>query len=240
MKEINVGLCQDVLGNNTKLNTEDWSKRAEDEQNTLHARLAMIRDSLRTAAGLDGPTDPKHIMSGEYATTGAILWWACIGFIVTILRLFIVIWRWGKATGTDFAQRVQAASVAVRDHDAAKDKETKAMAHTCATPCPVITVKHDGLLATAGFPPFGANGLALSKDESNLFIANTGDDRILRLNLKTGELSIWAESIDGVDGLASYKGVIVAAANQADVVFILNENGRVIAKLGDFLGIRDD
>jgi DNA-binding beta-propeller fold protein YncE len=113
-------------------------------------------------------------------------------------------------------------------------------AHTCATPCPVITVKHDGLLATAGFPPFGANGLALSKDESNLFIANTGDDRILRLDLKTGELSIWAESIDGVDGLASYKGVIVAAANQADVVFILNENGRVIAKLGDFLGIRDD
>jgi F0F1-type ATP synthase membrane subunit b/b' len=88
----------------------------------------MIRDSLRTAAGLDGPTDPKHIMSGEYATTGAILWWASIGFILTILLLFIVIWRWGKATGTDFAQRVQAASVAVRDHDAAKDKETKAMA----------------------------------------------------------------------------------------------------------------
>lgn len=128
LKDINVALCQDVLGNNTKLNTEDWSKRAEDEQYTLHARLAMIRDSLRTAAGLDGPTDPKHIMSGEYATTGAILWWASIGFILTILLLFIVIWRWGKATGTDFAQRVQAASVAVRDHDAAKDKETKAMA----------------------------------------------------------------------------------------------------------------
>jgi DNA-binding beta-propeller fold protein YncE len=27
-------------------------------------------------------------------------------------------------------------------------------AHKCATPCPVTTVKHDGLLATAGFPPF--------------------------------------------------------------------------------------
>ena len=113
-------------------------------------------------------------------------------------------------------------------------------AYKCATPCEVTKVKHDAFLATAGFPPFGANGLALSKDESNLFIANTGDDRILRLDLKTKEISVLAESIDGADGIASYKGMVVAAANQGDVVVILNENGRVIAKLGDFLGIRDD
>jgi len=113
-------------------------------------------------------------------------------------------------------------------------------AHKCATPCPVTTVKHDGLLATAGFPPFGANGLALSKDESKLFIANTGDDRILRLDLKTGDISIFAESINGADGIAFYRGRLVVAANQADEVVILNENGRVIAKLGDFLGIRQD
>ena len=113
-------------------------------------------------------------------------------------------------------------------------------AHKCATPCPVTTVKHDGLLATAGFPPFGANGLALSKDESKLFIANTGDDRILRLDLKTGDISVFAESINGADGIAFYRGRLVVAANQADEVVILNENGRVIAKLGDFLGIRQD
>ena len=114
-------------------------------------------------------------------------------------------------------------------------------AHKCATPCPVTTVKHDGLLATAGFPPFGANGLALSKDESKLFIANTGDDRILRLDLKTGDLSVWAESLNGADGIALYKGkFIVVAENQSDVLSILNENGRVIAKLGAFLGIRGD
>lgn len=128
LEDINVALCQEVLGSNPKLNTEEWSKRSEDEQNTLHARLAMVRDSLRTAAGLDGPTDPKHIMSGEYATTGAILWWASIGFLLTILLLVVVIWRWGRATGTDFAQKTQAASTAVRDFDSAKDKETKAMA----------------------------------------------------------------------------------------------------------------
>jgi DNA-binding beta-propeller fold protein YncE len=113
-------------------------------------------------------------------------------------------------------------------------------AHKCATPCPVTTVKHDGLLATAGFPPFGANGLALNKDGTKLFIANTGDDRILRLDLETKEISVFAESIDGADGIAFHHGRLVVAANQGDVVFILNENGRVIAKLGDFFGIRQD
>lgn len=113
-------------------------------------------------------------------------------------------------------------------------------ARNCKTPCAVTTVKHDGLLATAGFPPFGANGLALSRDENQLFIANTGDDRILRMDLKTKEISVWAESIDGADGIAFYKSRLVAVANQGDVVLILNENGRVIAKLGDFLGIRRD
>jgi DNA-binding beta-propeller fold protein YncE len=114
-------------------------------------------------------------------------------------------------------------------------------AHTCATPCPVTTVKHDGLLATAGFPPFGANGLALSKDGSQLFIANTGDDRILRLDLETKKISVWAESLNGADGIALYKGkFMVVVENQSDVLSILNENGRVIAKLGAFLGIRGD
>lgn len=122
-------VCQAVLVDDTKLDPAKWSERPEDEQNTLHARLAMVRDSLRSAAGLDGPTDPKHIMSGEYATTGAILWWASIGFLLTILLLAVIIWRWGRATGTDFAQKTQAASLAVRDLDAARDKETKAMAN---------------------------------------------------------------------------------------------------------------
>ena len=115
-------------------------------------------------------------------------------------------------------------------------------AHKCSSSCPVDLVKHDGLLATAGFPPFGANGLALSRDETKLFIANTGDDRILRLDLETEDkdISIWAESINGADGIAFHNGRLVVAANQADEVLILNENGRVIAKLGDFLGIRRD
>jgi len=113
-------------------------------------------------------------------------------------------------------------------------------ANKCTTSCPVTTVKHDGLLATAGFPPFGANGLALSRGGTKLYIANTGDDRILRLDLKTKEIIVWAESINGADGIKLYHGKVIVAANQEDVVFILNENGRVIAKLGAFRGIRDD
>jgi DNA-binding beta-propeller fold protein YncE len=113
-------------------------------------------------------------------------------------------------------------------------------AHKCDGSCTAATVIHDGLLATAGFPPFGANGLALSWDGKKLFIANTGDDRILRLELKTGELSIWAESLNGADGIASYRGRLVVVENQSDVVSILNDKGRVVAKLGAFLGIRDN
>jgi sugar lactone lactonase YvrE len=116
----------------------------------------------------------------------------------------------------------------------------------CAPNCTVETINHDPLLATAGFPPFGANGLALSHDEKTLFIANTGDDRILKLDLtkpalSTDAVSIFAESINGADGVAFDKqGRLWVAANQADEVAGVNANGKVVAKLGDFQGIRND
>ncbi len=112
---------------------------------------------------------------------------------------------------------------------------------TCAPGCAVTTVVHDPLLATAGFPPFGANGLALNGDETALFIANTGDDRILKLDLATNMVTVFVESINGADGIAFDKrGRLWVAANQADEVVGLNSIGRVVAKLGDFQGIRND
>ncbi|MDB5923359.1 MAG: hypothetical protein JWN13_2295, partial [Betaproteobacteria bacterium] len=111
----------------------------------------------------------------------------------------------------------------------------------CAPNCTVSTVSHDSLLATAGFPPFGANGIALNSDESALFIANTGDDRVLKLDMKSMAVSVFAESINGADGVVFDKqGRLWVAANQADEVVALNANGRVIAKLGEFEGIRHD
>ena len=109
------------------------------------------------------------------------------------------------------------------------------------TGCAVNTVAHDGQLATAGFPPFGANGLALSETGDTLFIANTGDDRVLMLDFETRIISTFAESINGADGIAfDSRGNLWVAANQADRVIVLDEFGRVIAKLGDFLGIKRD
>lgn len=120
----------------------------------------------------------------------------------------------------------------------------------CAPGCTVELISHDPLLATAGFPPFGANGLALSYDEKPpfevkaLFIANTGDDRVLKLDLTVPPLtpdsvSIFAESINGADGIAfDRRGRLWVAANQADEVVALNKDGKIVAKLGEFRGIR--
>src|SRR5262245_3349786 len=111
----------------------------------------------------------------------------------------------------------------------------------CAPGCVVTTVVHDPLLATTGFPPFGANGIAFDEGGTALFIANTGDDRILKLDLATNMISVFAESINGADGIAFDKrGRLWVAANQADEVVALNAKGRVVAKLGDFQGVRND
>ena len=114
-------------------------------------------------------------------------------------------------------------------------------ADICSGSCAVTTFVHDALLATAGFPPFGANGIAFSADEKSLLIANTGDDRILRLDLGTKIVELFAESINGADGIAfDPSGHLWVASNQADEVVVLNGNGRAVAILGDFLGFRED
>ena len=115
---------------------------------------------------------------------------------------------------------------------------------TCNKPCFVVTATQDPLLATAGFPPFGANGLAFNENEKEpvLFIANTGDDRVLKLDMGTMKIGVFAESINGADGLVFDKksGLLWVCANQADEVVALNASGRVVAKLGEFRGINRD
>jgi DNA-binding beta-propeller fold protein YncE len=114
-------------------------------------------------------------------------------------------------------------------------------AAACATPCAVNLVSHDALLATAGFPPFGANGLALDADETFLYIGNTGDSRVLRMNLATKAVSVFAESLHGADGLVfDGDGRLWVCVNQNDEVVALSETGRVVARLGEFQGVRKD
>jgi hypothetical protein len=61
------------------------------------------------------------------------------------------------------------------------------------------------------------------------------------MDLRTGEIASFAESVHGADGLAADgDGRLWVAANQGDEIVGLNENGRVIARLGEFKGIGRD
>ena len=97
------------------------------------------------------------------------------------------------------------------------------------------------LLTTTGTPPFGANGLEFNSRESALFVANTGDDRIIRIPVLAGApgaAAVFVNSINGADGLIiDDDDNIWVAANQADEIVVIDKTGRVIAKLGDFDGL---
>lgn len=110
--------------------------------------------------------------------------------------------------------------------------------------CITETVADDPLLATVGFPPFGANGVAIKGD--TLFVANTGNDQILTIDLTDSipaTPTVLAQSINGADGVIydADNDLLWVAANQADQVVGLNpDTGRPVAELGEFLGINND
>ena len=102
----------------------------------------------------------------------------------------------------------------------------------------------DPLLGTSGVPPFGANGLAFNGNASALFVANTGNDTVVRIPLPDGPSGthgapeVFVHAINGADGLIiDAADNLWVAANQADEIVVLDPSGRVIAKLGDFDGI---
>ena len=99
----------------------------------------------------------------------------------------------------------------------------------------------DLLLTTTGVPGFGANGLAFNNGETALFVANTGNDTVVKIPVvggTPGAPAVFVNSINGADGLIiDDEDNIWVAANQADEIVVLDPTGRVIAKLGDFDGI---
>ena len=97
-------------------------------------------------------------------------------------------------------------------------------------------------LGTSGVPPFGANGIAFNSARSAMFVANTGNDTIVKIpvnaNGSAGTPAIFVNSINGADGLIiDGADNLWVAANQADEIVVVDTTGRVIAKLGDFDGI---
>jgi sugar lactone lactonase YvrE len=100
--------------------------------------------------------------------------------------------------------------------------------------------KQDALLATTGFPPFGANGLQFNSNESALFVANTGNDTVVRIeNTVARAASVFTHAINGADGLfIDEDDNVWVCANQADEIVVVDAGGKAIAKLGDFEGVR--
>jgi sugar lactone lactonase YvrE len=94
-------------------------------------------------------------------------------------------------------------------------------------------------------PPFGANGVEFNKAGTILFVANTATHQIIQIpvnaNGTAGAASIFITGINAPDGIAiDRKDNLWICANQEDDIIVLDNTGKVIAKLGDFNGISDD
>ena len=102
----------------------------------------------------------------------------------------------------------------------------------------------DNLLKPNGDPPFGANGLGFNKAQNTLFVANTSNDTIVQIPVSggtPGAPAIFTNSINGADGLIlDDQDNLWVCANQSDEIVVVDKNGKVLAKLGDFDGLVDD
>ena len=103
------------------------------------------------------------------------------------------------------------------------------------------------LLTTQGSPPFGANGVAFDREQRYLYVANTGDSRILRIAVRedgtAGPVEIFADgatidarqhttqALHGADGIMfDVRGNLYVCANQANEIQVLSPDARLIAR----------
>jgi sugar lactone lactonase YvrE len=114
-----------------------------------------------------------------------------------------------------------------------------------AGPRPVLDVPYiaDDLLRPGGhgFPPFGANGLAFSAS-GDLYVANTADDRILKIANGSATPVPYVQSVNGADGIGfDPSGRLWACANQENTLYVIDvtnaSEGRVADIRGMFEGI---
>jgi sugar lactone lactonase YvrE len=99
----------------------------------------------------------------------------------------------------------------------------------------------DPLLRTTGFPPFGANGIEFNNSGNALFVANTGNNTILKIEVTNGvpgKPRVLANSVTSADGIAVDRNDnIWVASNQGDEIIIIDSTGKLLARLGKFQGI---
>lgn len=87
--------------------------------------------------------------------------------------------------------------------------------------------------------PFGANGIAVTKDDGTIYVANYGDANIIRI--KGGNVSIFGEEKGflGADGLAlDSAGNLYTAQNMVNTISALTPEGAkiIVAQNGDSTG----
>jgi hypothetical protein len=107
--------------------------------------------------------------------------------------------------------------------------------------CADLVSMQDTLLATAAFPQLGVNGV-LPLAGNRAMLTNTGDDRLLSIDLATGTVTPIAESLEGADGIVAgpQDTLIVSMALGDEIAILDGTTGRILAELGEFRGIRSD
>lgn len=91
---------------NDKVDEDQWKQKKPEDQEALAHRLTQIRDSLHAASGLDGPSDPTHIMHPIHADNWHIVIWGVLVAIFIVVNLGLVVENWDEATGTDLSRAV--------------------------------------------------------------------------------------------------------------------------------------
>jgi len=104
----------------------------------------------------------------------------------------------------------------------------------------------DPRLATGGFPPLGASGLAFDPSGAYLYVANPGDSAILRIGMRPngspGDVEVFARGatdadpglLRGADALAfDVTGQLWVAADQANEIQVLSPAGALVARYAE-------
>jgi sugar lactone lactonase YvrE len=94
-------------------------------------------------------------------------------------------------------------------------------------------------------PPFGANGIAFNNGGTALFALNTAYNSIVKIPVKTdgsaGTGVTFTTGLNAPDGFdVDASDNLWVAANQGDEIVVVDPNGTVVAKKGDFDGITED
>jgi sugar lactone lactonase YvrE len=112
------------------------------------------------------------------------------------------------------------------------------------------TNQNDLLLPTANdneplIPPFGANGIEFNNEGTAMFAMNTAYHSIVKIPVNpdgsAGTGVTFTTGLNAPDGVAvDGDDNLWVVANQGDEIVVVDPNGKVIAKRGDFNGLTDD